>query len=141
MKSILFIGIFCLIFLQLNAFECAISLYNNKDYIWSPEADTDVLRLSVETTDESTWSWSAPFSNGVMQKKSFKYYSARNDNCVDCVLSGYDNRGNLVTQERLFLGYQYKADKCVTRFSLECAYYGRGDFSGTEQYVGDGSDI
>ena len=141
MKSIIFLGVFFLICLQSNALQCIFSLYNNEGYIWAPEAKTDVLQLSFDTTDPSTWNWAAPFSNDVMQKKYFYYYAANKKDCMDCVLSGYDSRGNLVTQERLYAGYRYKAEKCITSFNLECAYIGRGDFSGTEEYVGDGSDI
>lgn len=141
MKSAIFIAIFCLIFLHSNALQCGFSLYNNKDYLLSPEAKTDVLRLDIDTTDPSTWNWSAPFSNGIMQKKAFRYYSANRVDCMDCVLSGYDNKGNLVTQGRLFGSFQYKAEKCVTSFSLECAPYSRGDFSGIGKYDGDYSGV
>ena len=141
MKSIIFLGVFFLICFQSNALHCTFSLYNNEGYIWAPGADTDVLQISIDTTDPSTWNWAAPFSNDVMQKKHFYYYASNHPDCMDCVLSGYDSRGNLVTQERLIPGDRYKSEKCVTRFSLECADIGRGDFSGTEEYRGDGSDI
>ena len=141
MKSIILLGVFFLICIQSNALHCTFSIYNNEGYIWVPGADTDVLEISIDTEDPSTWNWTAPFSNGVMQKNYFYYYASNTVDCMDCVLSGYDSRGNLVTQERLMQRYRYKAEKCVTRISLECADYGRGDFSGTEQYVGDGSDI
>ena len=141
MKSIIFLGIFCLICLQSNALHCMFSLYNNEGFLWSPEAKTDVLQISIDTTDLSTWNWAAPLSNGVMQKKYFYYYAANTEDCMDCVLSGYDKQGNLVTKERLRTRYRYKAEKCITSFSLECAYIGRGDFSGIGEYYGDGSDI
>ena len=138
MKSIIFLGVFFLICLQSNALHCTFSIYNNEGYIWVPGAETDVLEISVDTTDPSTWNWSAPFSNGVMQKKYFYYYTANNQDCMDCVLSGYDSRGNLVTQERLIPRDRHKAEKCITRFSLECAPYDRGDPDKVEEYHGTG---
>ena len=138
MKSIIFLGVFFLICLQSNALQCIFSLYNNEGYIWAPEAKTDVLQLSFDTTDPSTWNWAAPFSNDVMQKKYFYYYAANTEDCMDCVLSGYDKQGNLVTKERLFAAFRYKAEKCITRFSLECAPYDRGDPDKVEEYHGTG---
>ena len=120
---------------------CGFSLIKEKFNGWSSEVEKSAIRINIDTTDPSTWNWAAPFSDGVKQKNAFKYYIAHYKDCMDCVLSGYDNQGNLVTQERLYAGSGFIAEKCVTSFNLECAPYSRGDFSGVEEYVGDGSDI